>query len=868
MGVTVDSSGKLYIADTGNNRIRQVTLDGLINTVAGGGSSGFSGDGGLATAAMIRMPSGIAVDSSGNLYIADMINNRIRKVTPDGMISTVAGNGTRGFSGDGGQATMAMLNWPNKLAVDSSGNIYFADGDNERIRKITPDGKITTVVGSGNMGFSGDGGPATAAQYIWVGGMTIDSSGNLYFSDYQNHRIRKVDTNGVINTVAGSGTTPGPNGGGYSGDGGPATAAKLKHPTGVAVDSAGNIYFGDSDNSVVRKVTGGIIKTIAGNGHPGYSGDGGPAIQARLNGGMIANPSIGVAVDSANNLYIADTSDNVIRKVTPDGVINTIVGNANNLIMNLGAFNNASPGGFSGDGGIATAAQLSFTPEVAVDSAGNLFVSDGVNGRIRKVTSILDCSSLAVNAGGVAACRTPGTNATGRAGYAKLTLNSGTAPYGTAVFSLKQNGVTVTEAGVPASPPTTQARIFIDYRASVTAIPGRIDSGTIDINTGMGIVNNGSAAATVIYTLRDLNGVNLAVGHGTIAAGSHVACFINQLKETAASDFILPSNFQSAIQFGTLDITSDQSLSIMALRGVNSQRKEFLLTTTPVADLTKPQISSPIYFPQFADGGGYTTSLVLMNTSDQIETGTLEILDNVGAPLVVNQVGGTAASSFAYSIPAGGAFRFQADGASYNAKAGWVRLTHGSLQWTPVGSGVFSYNPGSTLVSESGVPSATATMHARLYVDLSANHNTGLAIANIDSIAANITINAYQPDGVSAVGSSFGPLQLSANGHDSKFANQLIEGLPDGYRGVLDITSTTPFAALTVRSFYNERNEFLMTTFPIADANQAAPSPIIFPQVADGGGYVTEFILISAGAAANTKPSFYSDAGVPTDFSH
>jgi hypothetical protein len=154
-----------------------------------------------------------------------------------------------------------------------------------------------------------------------------------------------------------------------------------------------------------------------------------------------------------------------------------------------------------------------------------------------------------------------------------------------------------------------------------------------------------------------------------------------------------------------------------------------------------------------------------------------------------------------------------------------------------------------------------------VYADLSGDHNTGLAIANTGNTAASITINAYQPDGVYAGGSSYGLLPLAANGHDSKFANQYIEGLPDGFRGVLDISSSSPFAALTTRFLYNERNDSLMTTFPVADANQAAPLPIIFPQVANGGGYVTEFILISAGAAANTTPGFYNEIGKPADFS-
>jgi hypothetical protein len=686
---------------------------------------------------------------------------------------------------------VASLKRPNGVAVDSTGNLYISDSNNYRIRKVTPDGAINTVAGNGTSGFSGDGGQATAAQiggsFGGLNGIAVDSAGNLYIADSGNNRVRKVTSDGVINTVAGNGTTV------YSGDGGPATA------TGLAL--------------------------------PHY-----------------------VTIDTAGNLYISDLLNFSIRKVTPAGVISTVAGN--------------SIAGFSGDSGPATAAQLYFAKYTAVDSVGNLFIADSANNRIRKVASILDCSALALSSGGAAACQTAGTNVAARAGYAKLAVNSGAAPYGTAVFSFKQNGVTVTEAGVPASPPTTHARIFIDYRTMVNAIPGRTDSGTIDINTGVGIVNYGSATANIVYTLRNLNGGTLAIGNGTLAVGKHIVCFINQLKETAASDFNLPLNFSSDIQFGTLEIASNQSLSVVALRGVNNQRNEFLFTTTPIADLTKPLNSNPIYFPQFADGGGYTTSLVLLNTSSQTETGTLQILDNSGVPLTVHRVAGTTDSSFQYSIPAGGAFHFQSDGFPGLTTTGWSRLIPNSGTMTPIGSGVFTYNPDGILVSESGIPSTIPTTQARVYVDMSKNHNTGLAIANVGSAAAAISVNAFQMDGVSAVGTSWGPLSLAGYGHDAKFADQFIEGLPEGFRGVLDISSAAPFAALTVRSLYNERHDFLMTTFPIADANQVALSPIVFPQVADGGGYVSEFILIGAGAAASTTPSFYDETGAPADFSH
>jgi sugar lactone lactonase YvrE len=838
LGVDVDSTGNLFIADTGNSRIRKVTTDGIINTIAGNGTLGYSGDGGPATAAKFTFPMGVAVAPSGDLYIVDRSNERIRKITPAGIISTIAGNGTMGFLGDGGPATSAQFYYPHGIAIDAAGNLYVTEEGGNRIRKITTAGMISTVAGTGTYGAGGDGGRATAAQLASPYGVAVDSAGNLYIADYGNYRIRKVTAAGIISTVAGTGTK------GYSGDGGPATAAQISYPHGVAVDAAGNIYIADFENCRIRKVTSnGVISTVAGSGAYGYSGDGGPAAAAAL------RPE-GVSIDSDNNLLIVDSASYAIRKVTADGVIRTIAGNGIN--------------GFSGDNGPATAAQLN-PYGVAADSAGNLFIADTGNNRIRKVVN-LACTSSTLNSGGAAVCQTPGATVAARTGYAKLSIDSGIAPYGTAVFRLKQNGVTVTEAGVPVTPPATQARIFIDYRTGVNAIPGRSSSGSVDINTGLAVVNYGTVKANVVYTLRDANGATVATGHGTIATGNHISCFIGQLKDKAASDFNLPANFQSSIQFGTLDIVSDQAISVVALRGINNQRKEFLLTTTPVADLTNPISYSSIFFPQFADGGGYSTSLILLNTSDQAESGTLRILDNNGMPLIVHQAGGTTNSSFLYAIPAGGVFRFQTDGLSTDAKAGWVKLTPGYLRPTPVGLGLFTYNPDGVLVSESGIPSAAPTTHARIFMDLSTNHNTGLAIANLDDSGSTVTLKAFQMDGVTAAGTIQGPLALAANGHDSKFVNQFINGLPSGFQGVLDISSASPFAALTVRSLINERDEFLISTFPTADANQAAPAPIIFPQVADGSGYVTQFILISAGDKTSTTFNFYDEAGAKADF--
>jgi hypothetical protein len=260
-----------------------------------------------------------------------------------------------------------------------------------------------------------------------------------------------------------------------------------------------------------------------------------------------------------------------------------------------------------------------------------------------------------------------------------------------------------------------------------------------------------------------------------------------------------------------------------------------------------------MYFAQFADGGGYTTSLILMNTSTATETGALKIMDNNGASL----------SSFNYSIPPNGIYRFQTDGSAAGLKTGWVKLIPDTGTSTPIGSGVFGYNPINVLVTESGIPGTSTTTHARIYVDLSGNHNTGLAIANINDAAANFTINAFETNGVTAAGTSNGPLSLAAYGHDAKFADQFIEGLPAGFTGILDVSSTTPFAALTVRSLYNENSDYLMTTFPVADMNQAAPSPIVFPQIADGGGYETQFILLNTGGASSATIHYYDNDGLP-----
>lgn len=277
MSIARTSSGTLYIADTFNQRIRSVQTDGVIRTVVGTGTIGYGGDTAAATAALIASPYGVAVDTAGNLYFSDTRNQIIRKVSTTGTITRIAGTGVQGYGGDGGNAVDALLNLPTGLAVDAAGNIYVADTQNHRIRKITTDGKIATVAGTGQPNMTGDGKVATDAALNFPEAVALDSAGSLYISDTLNQRIRKVSSAGIITTYVGSGVQ------GFRGDGGAATAAQLNYPRGLYVDASGVLYFVDSLNSRIRVVTeNGVIRTIAGSGRFGDTSDGLPAVVADL----------------------------------------------------------------------------------------------------------------------------------------------------------------------------------------------------------------------------------------------------------------------------------------------------------------------------------------------------------------------------------------------------------------------------------------------------------------------------------------------------------------------------------------------------------------------------------------------------------
>jgi PKD repeat protein len=420
-GVWVDAPGNMYIADYDNNRIRKVNTNGIISTIAGNGygapgSGGFSGDGGAATNAELYYAQNVAVDASGNVYIDDLFNSRIRKVNTSGIISTLAGNGAKAYSGDGGAATAAELYNPDGLTVDASGNVYISDNGNNRIRKVNSSGIISTIAGNGASGFKGDGGPATAAELSGPGGVAIEANGNFYLNDAGNSRIRMINTSGVITTIAGNGAT------GYSGDGGPATAAELSYPDGVGVDLYGNVYIADEANNRIRMVnTSGIITTVAGNGVWAFSGDGGTPTAAEL-----YDPS-GVFIDTKGNMYISDQNNDRVREVNTFcmsflGVADIHGSPCSGNSGNVTVYGGSAPYTYIWYNGVTRINAPNPTGNILSAGTYTVTVIDGGGDSVVSTTTITQPGALSVVTDSTSA--TSGCN-----GSAGVTVSGGTAPY-------------------------------------------------------------------------------------------------------------------------------------------------------------------------------------------------------------------------------------------------------------------------------------------------------------------------------------------------------------------------------------------------------------------------------------------------------
>jgi len=559
-GLAYDTAGNLYIADTLNNVIREVNLTGIISTVAGSGAEGFGGDGGAATSALLDSPAGVVVDSSGNVYIADTHNNRIRKVS-SGTITTIAGTGTVGFSGDGGPATSATMALPTAVTVDSSGNLYIADTNNNRIRKITGT-TISTVAGDGTQTYSGDGGPAIAAGLDSPAGVAVDSASNVYISDTHNQRVRMVTAStGLITTIAGNGVA------GYSSNTSAATT-ELDNPIGIAVDSTGTVYIADSDNQLIRAVTpaasgttgGATISTIAGNGDQGYS----PTSTGSATSTTLDSPQAVAVNNTTGTVAVADTSNQTVNAVSSTGSASTVVapppasiesliaGGPSTAVYGTGVlaanFNygtNTATGAITfydvSGGGRTAVGTVALAANTASVSMGNLSV--GTHSMVASYSGDLNNPPITSSAFVVQVTPAPIT----------ATFNTVNLAYGQTIPALTGilNGVLAQDAGSVAPTFATTA--------SSTSVPSSYPV-TVSLS--------GPAAAN--YT------VSLASGSGAVVIGQ-AASSVTLISSSATTAFNSPVTF-------TMTVTDASPGSIgMPAGSINCYQNGMLLNSSPMA---------------------------------------------------------------------------------------------------------------------------------------------------------------------------------------------------------------------------------------------------------------------------------------------
>ncbi len=589
MAVSVRAQGPVLQVQPGD------TAQRLVGTA---GTVGYSGDGGADTAATLATPTAVAYDGSGNLYVADAGNHVIREISVAGTITTIAGTGQEGYSGDGGPATSAMLDTPTGVAVDAGGNVYIADSHNQRIRRVTA-GAITTIVGSGTPGYSGDGAAATAAALFLPSSVAVDSSGNLYIADTGNFVIREVSA-GTIRTIAGNGLQ------GYSGDGGAATSASLDTPIGVAVDAIGNIYIADSHNQRIRQISGGKITTIAGNGTLGYSGDSGSASAAAL-----ALPR-GVSVDAGGNVYVADTDNNVLRQVSA-GTINTIAGTGIQ--------------GYSGDGGAALLAVLNTPRAVAPSVQGNLAFADSDNQLVRAVT--LPVLSFAnQSAGTISPAQSLTISDTGSASLQVQSLNlSGS-------FSLANGGscgalpITVA-AGSSCTVQVQFAPTAVGaFNGSVVISGAGLTPQTI-LLSGIGILSapittttsltasttSATAGASVTFTATVRDQFNNPVTGGTVTFNSAAA---------ALGSAVLNNSGQATFSTTTLPVGSDQVTASFAATATDAASTSSAVSVTISAALV-PNFSLAAASNAFTTSYGQSVNTQITLTSINGFAGTVNL---------------------------------------------------------------------------------------------------------------------------------------------------------------------------------------------------------------------------------------------------
>ena len=702
--VALDPSGNVYVADYYNNVVRKVA-GGIITTVAGS-PQGFIGDNGAAINALLLAPTYTATGPSGETYVVDSDHNVVRKVV-NGVITTVAGTGVPNYTGDNGPAISATLNAPWGVAVDSAGNLYIADAGNNVIRKVAG-GVITTIAGTGVAAYTGDNGAATSATLFSPSGIALNPLGNLYIADFGNNAVRLL-ANGVITTVAGNGIA------GYTADGVAATSSSLAGPVDVKLDAAGNLYIADQSNDRIRMVTNGIISTFAGNGTATFGGDNGPATSAQLNG-----PS-GVALDPAGNLIIADTRNNVIRKVS-GGIITTLAGN--------GTAN------YSGDNGPAVAAAVNGPLGVSTNSLGQIFVADSGNNLIRVMNppcnfALTTTSIQATGAGGTftIGVQTDGFCAWSVAGLPDwVTLSSPASVTGPATVSL--NVATATNIVRSATITVAGTSVTINQAAcSYSISPGAQE---FSILGGTGIINvtaptgcAWSAANTVSFVT--FTGATSGDGNGTVT-----------FQIAANTGGVRSGSFTVA---GLSFVVGQQSATITGLNFIGSM-------------------------PHIAAQENWTTTFTLVNTSSASTQTRLSFIGDNGSalPLTLDfpqppPLNGLLAASIDNVIAPNASLVVETAGPQVPpVQTGSAQL---SATGATAGFAIFHLIPGA---QEAVVP--LETRNASSYLLAFDNTNgvvLGVAVANLSTQAATIQVVIRDHTGLQIAS---GPLPaLAAGGH-------------------------------------------------------------------------------------------------------
>jgi sugar lactone lactonase YvrE len=741
-----------------------------ITTVAGNGNALASGDGGPATTAGMSAD-GIAVDAAGNLYIADYVNNRIRKVDgTTGLISTIAGNGTQGFSGDGGPAISAQVFQPGALALDQAGNLYIADVGNNRVRMITAAGTIKTVAGTGGQGFSGDGGPATSAQFSEIRGLAVDKSGNLYIVDAgNNRRIRKVTAAGTITTVAG-------NGAGFSGDGGPAISAGFFLPWDVAVDGAGNLFIGDHVS--LREVTAaGTINSVKSVG-----------------GGT--TPAANVAVDSAGAIFmtmsrLVQPDNNTVLKLTPGAFITTVAG--------------VGRSGFSGDGGLATAANLAGPGALALDTVGNLYIADVGNNRVRKVSGVANPVSNAVYT---------------ISGRVIDSNGNPLAAVNVALTGARSQSTSTTEDGryeFPNLPAGTYA--VTPSRSGYIFSPGNASFTNINSNQTANFI---AQAVLTTYTIsgrvtdsngNGLSGVNLAlagsISNSTVTSQEGTYQFANL---GAGSYSVTPSFAGYTFTPTTASFTNINSNQTANFSGQ-------AVGTSPV---------STFYYPHVINGilGNvvWKTTILLTNLNPTTAVGTIAFTKENSNPSsagsafelgFMDQDGQiTSGSIINFVIPVGQTRKYVSTGVgAFGAGFATVTTTAGTI----FGTAIFSeFDLAGRLTAEAGVPAVSASSRQAIFVDTLRGYNTGLAYVNVGTTSAAITFSLLNSAGVTLATST---QILGPNNHRATFTFELFPSVA-ALAGTLQVSSSVPLGIMALRF---DPTLSVFTTLPPATFSLTGP---------------------------------------------